>query len=291
MPKDAIAAVLVAQRAGGYKDVPGIRYHFPNQRYLKKVQGLLGCLALFYEPRRGGSSANTGGRQGFTSLAYLTDVWPDPDDETHSFVGLRYYFEFLRVVPLARTSLSPRSMQNAVRTVAMDEAEQVVREGLSEANWTAPQRQGFIDIDDLVGLEHRETRQVISDMKVRDAAFRYRVVEVAYAGRCALTGLRVTNGLGRAEVDAAHIRPVVAEGPDSVRNGIALSKTMHWAFDRGLVSLADDGKILTVARGLEDAFHRLLLPAGRAALPGPADQRPHHAFLSWHREHVFKGET
>jgi putative restriction endonuclease len=42
-----------------------------------------------------------------------------------------------------------------------------------------------------------------------------------------MTGLRIFNGSGRAEVQAAHIRPVADNGPDSVRNGLALSSTIH----------------------------------------------------------------
>ncbi|MGH6673150.1 MAG: HNH endonuclease [Xanthobacteraceae bacterium] len=43
-----------------------------------------------------------------------------------------------------------------------------------------------------------------------------------------MTGLQIINGGGRAEVQAAHIRPVAAGGFDSVRNGLALSGTIHW---------------------------------------------------------------
>ena len=46
-------------------------------------------------------------------------------------------------------------------------------------------------------------------------------------------------------IAAAHIRPVEANGPDIVSsNGLALSGTAHWMFDRGLISLNDDLKIL-----------------------------------------------
>ncbi|WP_368855610.1 HNH endonuclease, partial [Klebsiella aerogenes] len=50
--------------------------------------------------------------------------------------------------------------------------------------------------------------------------------------------------MGRAEVAAAHIRPVEANGPDIINNGVALSGTAHWMFDRGLFSLADNLEIL-----------------------------------------------
>ena len=85
---------------------------------------------------------------------------------------------------------------------------------------------------------------------VRDRVFR-RTVLRAYDERCAVSGLKLINGGGRAEVQAAHIRPVEADGPDIVSNGLALSGTAHWMFDRGLISLADDLTIL-VSRQVND---------------------------------------
>ena len=55
-----------------------------------------------------------------------------------------------------------------------------------------------------------------------------------------MTGLKIINGGGRAEVQAAHIRPIAHHGPDSIRNDPALSGTVHWMFDRGLLTVDDD---------------------------------------------------
>jgi len=49
----------------------------------------------------------------------------------------------------------------------------------------------------------------------------------AYEERCAVSGLKFINGLGRAEVVAAHIRPVERNGPDAIQNGIALSTALY----------------------------------------------------------------
>ena len=70
----------------------------------------------------------------------------------------------------------------------------------------------------------------------------------AYEGRCAVTRLRIINGGGRAEVQAAHVWAVQHGGPDTVRNGIALSSTVHWLFDRHLISLDQDYRLLVAAR-------------------------------------------
>jgi putative restriction endonuclease len=287
---DLIAGILVMQRRGGYKDIPGLCYHFPKATYIKALTALQGSLVLFYEPRRGGTSANSGGRMGFTSFAFVTDIWDDPNDPTHAFAGLRYFQEFLSVVPLRITSVSSQSLQRAVREIDYAEAQAVVEAGLFAGLALDQPRVGLTDLNALANPEEREVRRIVTNVAIRDATFRYRVVEQTYAGRCALTGLRLTNGLGRAEVDAAHIRPVAADGPDSIRNGIALTKSVHWAFDRGLLSIGDDGTILKVDRGADD-LTKLLNATGRAILPVDEASRPHVAFLSWHRSNVFKGES
>lgn len=130
---------------------------------------------------------------------------------------------------------------------------------------------------------------VLSSRSFRDRAFA-RQVKTAYAGRCAMTGLALRNGGGRPEVEAAHIVPVEARGPDTVSNGMALSGTVHWMFDRGLVSVDADHSLLiakdTVA---SDIAARLFVPDLRLILPSDATKRPHPAYLKWHRETCFKG--
>lgn len=116
-----------------------------------------------------------------------------------------------------------------------------------------------------------------------------RLILRAYDKRCAITGLKLINGGGRAEVDAAHIRPVEANGPDTLGNGVALSDTAHWMFDRGLISLSDDLDIL-VSRQANDpeSIRGLLNKTGRAIVPLRPSARPHPHFLQWHRENCFK---
>jgi NAD(P)-dependent dehydrogenase (short-subunit alcohol dehydrogenase family) len=101
--------------------------------------------------------------------------------------------------------------------------------------------------------------------------------------------LKLINGMGRAEVAAAHIRPVEASGPDIVSNGIALSGTAHWMFDRGLISLADNLEIL-ISRQTNDleGVRSVINKTGHALEPRRPSDRPHPNFLKWHREHCFK---
>ena len=128
--------------------------------------------------------------------------------------------------------------------------------------------------------------QVIS-RKFRDEAFR-RHVRDAYNNTCAVTGLKLVNGNGRPEVQAAHIRPVEMDGPDTVRNGLALTGTVHWLFDRGLISIDNTFRIVLSPAGLPDELERLIPRHRNLTLPLRQELRPHQTYLQWHRQNRFK---
>jgi putative restriction endonuclease len=104
-----------------------------------------------------------------------------------------------------------------------------------------------------------------------------------------MSGLMLRNGGGRPEVQAAHIRPVENRGSDSVRNGLALSGTLHWMFDRGLISVADDCETILVSHNKvpRDVVSRLLAPDGKLIRPIDQQNAPHPENLRWHRENIF----
>ncbi len=290
------AGILVTQRFPGFQDIPGVRYHYPKAQYHRRLQNLLQCFVLFYEPRRGGlyHGSNSGGREAFVGGAFVDRLSDDPADSSHGFAWFRFAIDFTTIVLRTATSLTGQRLQSVVLDdIPYELAEMVVGLGLTVdvGNGNPMHREGLSDVEELVSIKTRPLVEVTTNRRLRDQSFRYRVVESVYAGTCAFTGIRMTNGRGRAEADAAHIRPVEQDGPDTIRNGIALTKSVHWAFDRGLVSMSDDGRILTQERGIDSSLRRLLRSDGLALLPTASDERPHPAFLAWHRENVFKGPS
>ena len=147
---------------------------------------------------------------------------------------------------------------------------------------------GLADMGQVPFEVDRERIDSLTSRTVRDRVFR-RLVLNAYGERCCVTGLRLINGGGRAEVEAAHIRPVEANGPDRVQNGLALSGTVHWMFDRGLIGFGDDHEIL-VSRHVNDrdSIEALINRTGHMLVPGNVRDWPHPMFLAWHRENRFK---
>lgn len=80
-------------------------------------------------------------------------------------------------------------------------------------------------------------------MKVaRSIVFRATVME-QYEEICAVCEEALRTPAGLIEIDAAHVVPRSLMGADDVRNGFALCKRHHWAFDKGLFGVGDDRKV------------------------------------------------
>jgi putative restriction endonuclease len=278
------------------------QYQFPKQ-YLDRAKGAAGDWIVYLEPMKLRDT------RGYFAIARVQDIIADPK-APGMFLALiepGSSLDFASPVsfhdsdgPIERGLLNDHGRlsgraQAAVRPVSTADFLRILEAGLNQTDAVLPRLDAgepasdFADDQTLYTVEtERQRLQQLTSRVVRDRIFR-RVVLRAYDERCAITGLKIINGGGRAEVDAAHIRAVQHGGPDVVRNGIALSGTAHWMFDRGLISLSDDLDIL-VSRQVNDiaSVQAFINKSGRATPPlRPAD-RPHPHFLRWHREHYFK---
>ncbi len=112
--------------------------------------------------------------------------------------------------------------------------------------------------------------KLLMHRKVRDASFRGRVRE-AYDDTCAVTGLPIVNGGGKAEAQAAHIWALQDGGPNVLHNGVALSATVRWLFDRHLISLTDEHGLLVSHKAPADL--RGLFQRQRERIRLPRDRR------------------
>jgi putative restriction endonuclease len=294
--------VFIHREDSIYRDTPAIRYHFPKQ-YLDRARACVGDWILYYEP------VKVPHTRGYWAVAKVQSIVPDPDQSGmyYAMIEEGSFLQFSTPVPFMvdgervergllndQMKLSGRA-QAAVRPISTQDFVRIADLGLREDAQLLPRSGTRIPenrvADQSAGFDFGERARIsqLVSRPVRDRAFRKTVLD-AYDSRCALTGLKLINGGGRAEVEAAHIRSVAAHGPDSVANGLALSGTVHWMFDRGLVSLEDDLRIL-VSRHVNDrdSVSALLNASGYAIGPERPGDRPHSLFLGWHRQHCFKG--
>ncbi len=286
-------SVFIAKLDSGFDDAVEVRYHFPNT-YLSRVEKSIGDWIIYYESKR------DGGRMVYFAMARVLSVESDKAQPDHYYALMADYVEFPEPVPFRVNgdlvesfvrnpdgSTNPGAAINSVRELPRVEFEHICRLGMAAAledTASAP-----VDAVAETQSEYGGPRpSVLTARPLRDAAFA-RIVRKAYNKTCAMTGLQLVNGGGRCEIEAAHIRPVENDGPDSPRNGLALSRTVHWLFDRGFLSLDDNGTILQAAKLVPDPVKRLLNPEGRIHLPSDRNSAPHGVFLKWHRDHKFKG--
>ncbi|WP_179378400.1 HNH endonuclease [Jannaschia marina] len=282
-------AVLIQNPASIYDDAHGLHYHFPRM-YLGILEECVGDWVVFYESRKGA--------YGYTHVQKVLAIRPDPMDRDHFYADLdpKSALDFEKVVPRTRldgtrfeSRLALKGGNNtlAVRRVSPADFAAIINAGLQEVpDIDAHPRDGPLwqVAEDAATFEH-DRRHVLTSRPARDAAFA-RMVRRAYGGRCAISALRLRNGGGRAEVQACHIRSVKDGGPDVVRNGIALSGTLHWMFDRGLIRVADDHSLLISHNKVDlPTVERLVNPEHRLLLD-EVDRRhwPHPDYLRWHRE-------
>lgn len=292
-------AVFTTQRVPSYDDLPEIRYHFPA-RYLRQAEQTVGDWIIYYEPRRSGAAnSRTAGRQGYFAIARVNRLERDPKLTDHYYARISGYLEFTTVVPFKQGEIFYESgLRKAdggtnrgrfgwnLRVIPTTEFRLICSLGFADQPVEGASPVGMF-AEEPVEYGTRRPIQYLQ-RPFRDAAFT-RVIQKAYQDTCAMTGLKLINGGGRCEIEAAHIQPVSAEGPDSPRNGLALSRTVHWMFDRGILSVAESGEILTAKKSIPDQVLRLLNPNGRIILPASPVWTPHSSFIRYHRENIFKG--
>jgi putative restriction endonuclease len=140
-------------------------------------------------------------------------------------------------------------------------------------------------------LTDDEAQYTKSRRRARDAAFT-RLVRDTYNERCAVCGSKRESPNGNPEVEAAHIYPKQQGGSDDVRNGIALCKLHHWAFDTGWLSLSDEHEVLVKDAPEWNGYHEFKqLEGNRIHLPNEEQATPHPMFLKEHRQlHAFNDD-
>lgn len=281
-----------------YQDVLSSQYQFPKQ-YLGRAQACVGHWIVYLEPK---GVAQT---RGYFTIARVQEIIPDP---SHSEMYLAIiekgsYLDFSQPVQFRHNGevleqgllnnegkISGRA-QSAVRPISDEDFCAIVDHGLTDDHETLPRQDDAFheDPDQDAFITPRMRVDQLTKRPVRDRNFRNLILK-AYDKRCAITGMCLINGGGRAEVEAAHIRPVEHDGPDSINNGMALTGTAHWMFDRGLIGINDNFEIM-ISRQVNDleTIHAMINQTGALLTPKHPRDYPNLAFIRWHQEYCFKG--
>ena len=211
-------AVLTTKVDPSYDDLPEDRYHFPR-RYLNAAREALGDWIVYYEPRRVSADlSSSGGRQSYFATARIMSIERDPRRDDHHYAYVKDYLEFDRPVPFRESdfyyesglqkadgSTNKGSFGRSVRLLKDSEYSLILAAGF-EAGTDERGRLGIREgvRGDTGGLElvDRPIIERLSRRPFRDRVFATGIKR-AYDNTCAISGLRIINGGGRAEAQAA----------------------------------------------------------------------------------------
>ena len=124
---------------------------------------------------------------------------------------------------------------------------------------------------------------------IRGGIFKREIPKI-YNYTCCISGMRIDATVQVSLIDACHIVPFSESYNDTISNGIALCPNLHRAFDRGLISVDEDYRVIvsgSFTEGESDYSIRKF-DRKRINLPNNRSFWPEIQNLTWHKGNVFK---
>ncbi len=131
-----------------------------------------------------------------------------------------------------------------------------------------------------------ETRKVVTEQRIKQTFFR-RAVLSSYRGRCCMSGLSEPRLL-----IASHIVPWSKDKANRLNpsNGLCLSAIHDRAFDKGIITIAADMRIVVseeLKRTKEAFVVEVFVPLEGRVIELPERFAPQSEFIAWHRNELF----
>lgn len=170
-----------------------------------------------------------------------------------------------------------------IDVVLTDEAKDLIKEE-SDSLLKQYEEEDFVDENEDNSMESAMGCSFFNSSLFHD------LVMNAYNYKCAITGKVIRYKKGKIDLfnlEAAHIKPHAHQGTYLPCNGIALSRDLHFAFDKGFFTISDDLKVVVSEKLRDDWFYKEY--NGKPLfVPQEPFFRPNPLFLKHHREHVFE---
>ena len=172
----------------------------------------------------------------------------------------------------------------------LPEHEQAIESILSETEQISVYREELLRRVEHTFSTQNHIESVQTEEPIRTAGFRQAIMRI-YDYTCAVCRLHILTMDGESITEAAHIIPFNISRNNDVRNGISLCQLHHWSFDKGLISVDRNYKVIVSNLMLERGPTEWLLTELRdrlIRLPDDEHLYPAHEALAWHREEVFR---
>lgn len=167
------------------------------------------------------------------------------------------------------------------------------------ANLNLPTDSLFNEIEEKIlnepSEDYRDEIKVLMQQKneeeifLRGSVFKREIPKI-YNNTCCISGMRIDSTLSVSMIDACHIVPFSISYDDTITNGIALSPNLHRAFDRGLISINDEYRVVlsNSFKEVESNYMIRIFENKEIQLPDLKNFYPLKVNLLWHKENVFK---
>jgi putative restriction endonuclease len=171
-----------------------------------------------------------------------------------------------------------------------EELPQSVLEAIERRRIESKSFESVRDTEDIAAEGVRITEALATVMSRRGQDFFRNATLAAYRGRCCVTLLPVRELLRASHIIPWSIDPLSRLDP---RNGLCLNTLYDAAFDRGLMTIDEQHRVIFSARlravATEDIWNGWFAPYAGRTIELPERLLPRPAALLFHREHVFSG--
>ena len=138
-------------------------------------------------------------------------------------------------------------------------------------------------------IKHLIEQNNEEEIFLRGSLFKREIPKI-YNNTCCISGMKIDSTISVSMVDACHIIPFSVSFDDTITNGIALCPNLHRAFDRGLISIDCNFKVIVSSKFKEDeSTYSIKKFENRIInLPIQKDFYPLKQNFLWHQLNTFK---
>lgn len=124
---------------------------------------------------------------------------------------------------------------------------------------------------------------------LRGSLFKREVPKI-YNNTCCISGMRIDATANISMIDACHIIPFSESYDDTITNGIALCPNLHRAFDRGLIGIDKNYKVI-VSKSFSENITNYSIKSFEGKmlrLPNIKNYYPLKENFNWHMNNIFR---
>lgn len=214
-----------------------------------------------------------------------------------TFSNLNLAVEFALMDEDLSTLISDKTCNGILQQFLLDEYFPETKNNFS--NSSGEQKKLFDDIEDKILNEPSEEYRVEieklmqeqneEEIFLRGSLFKREIPKI-YNNTCCISGMRIDATTSISMIDACHIVPFSESYDDTITNGIALCPNLHRAFDRGLIAIDEDYKVVVskVFKEDETSYSIKKFEGKKIRLPNRRSYYPLNDNFDWHMENVFK---